>query len=136
MGTGHTTPTPRMEHAMQIRALVLWSTISILLCTCGQPTPIAPQETPLLPRLVGTPQPPSPSPTAPPTSTVPLASATPAPTATPADALTQYRYWMDEARALHPYPEDIEQMWAVMICESKGDPSGWRLEPLSGPADP
>jgi hypothetical protein len=29
---------------------------------------------------------------------------------------------MAEARALHPYPEPIETMWAVMICESTGNP--------------
>jgi hypothetical protein len=30
---------------------------------------------------------------------------------------------MEEARALHPYGEPVEQMWSVMICESSGDAS-------------
>jgi hypothetical protein len=114
---------------MQIRALVLFTIFTItasLLSVCGQPLPITPTTaTPLKPRLIATPShKPQPTSSQPPaTSTVPPVTATPAPTATPADALTQYRHWMDEARTLHPYPEDIEQMWAVMICESKGDPS-------------
>lgn len=29
---------------------------------------------------------------------------------------------MEEARAAHPYAESTEQMWAVMICESAGQP--------------
>lgn len=49
----------------------------------------------------------------------PAVSATPASYATP---LEQYRAWMDQARAAHPYPDPIEVMWEVMICESSGDP--------------
>jgi hypothetical protein len=44
------------------------------------------------------------------------------PTATPADPLTAYRSLMEDARAAHPYPETVEHMWNVMMCESKGDP--------------
>jgi hypothetical protein len=29
---------------------------------------------------------------------------------------------MVEARTLHPYSESIEAMWALMICESTGNP--------------
>ena len=34
--------------------------------------------------------------------------------------LDQYRAWMQEARATHPYSEPIEVMWQVMLCESSG----------------
>ena len=34
--------------------------------------------------------------------------------------LDQYRAWMQEARAAHPYSEPIELMWQVMLCESSG----------------
>ena len=33
----------------------------------------------------------------------------------------QYRAWIGEARASHPYPESEERMYAVMMCESGGD---------------
>jgi hypothetical protein len=35
----------------------------------------------------------------------------------------QLRQWMEEARALHPYPESVDKMWRVMMCESSGNPS-------------
>ena len=54
-------------------------------------------------------------------SPMPTATATlQPPTATPATVETQYRAWMEEARVAHPYEETIEQMWAVMLCESGG----------------
>lgn len=34
--------------------------------------------------------------------------------------LDQYRAWISEARARHPYPDSEERMYAVMICESGG----------------
>lgn len=34
--------------------------------------------------------------------------------------LDQYRAWISEARATHPYPESEEHMYAVMMCESGG----------------
>lgn len=37
--------------------------------------------------------------------------------------LQQYRTWMEEARSVHPYPESVDRMWAVMLCESSGDPN-------------
>ena len=53
-------------------------------------------------------------------------TAIPVPTATltllPGSTPDQYRVWMEEARALHPYPEPVEAMWAVMLCESEGNP--------------
>jgi len=36
-------------------------------------------------------------------------------------SLDQYRAWIREARALHPYPESEERMYAAMMCESGGD---------------
>ncbi len=59
---------------------------------------------------------------APTATSVPAASPSPAPSPTPASAFEQYRAWMEEARALHPYTEPIEKMWAVMICELSGNP--------------
>lgn len=38
-------------------------------------------------------------------------------------ALTQYRTWISEARAAHPYPESETRMFDVMMCESGGDAS-------------
>jgi hypothetical protein len=59
-----------------------------------------------------------PSPTTKPTEAIP----TSLPSATPAldPPLNQYRAWMEEARAVHPYTEAIDVMWEVMICESSG----------------
>ena len=37
--------------------------------------------------------------------------------------LDQYRAWIGEARAKHPYPESTERMFAVMMCESGGQAS-------------
>jgi len=54
----------------------------------------------------------------------PPALPTPVPTA-PLDptaaTAASYRAWMEEARLLHPYAESLEQMWAVMLCESSGN---------------
>lgn len=38
-------------------------------------------------------------------------------------ALTQYRAWISEARAAHPYPDSETRMFDVMMCESGGDAS-------------
>ena len=38
-------------------------------------------------------------------------------------ALAQYRVWISEARALHPYPDSETRMFDVMMCESGGKPS-------------
>ena len=35
-------------------------------------------------------------------------------------SLEQYRTWIREARAKHPYPESEDKMYAVMMCESGG----------------
>lgn len=55
-------------------------------------------------------------------TTPPLQPVAPLATTTPADPLEQYRRWMDEARALHPYSESVDSMWSVMMCESSGNP--------------
>lgn len=34
--------------------------------------------------------------------------------------LNQYRAWIHEARQMHPYADSEERMYAVMICESRG----------------
>jgi hypothetical protein len=46
-----------------------------------------------------------------PAQTTPIVSST----------LDQYRVWMEEARGLHPYPDSVDAMWQVMICESSGE---------------
>ncbi len=37
--------------------------------------------------------------------------------------LNQYRAWMVEARAKYPYPQSIDKMYRVMMCESGGNAS-------------
>ncbi len=76
---------------------------------------------------------PNPSPTRKPaaeaaqaTATAPAAANTSRSGSTPANATStkaQYRQWMEEARAMHPYRESIDKMWSVMMCESGGNPS-------------
>lgn len=38
----------------------------------------------------------------------------------PSTRQAQYRIWIAEARETHPYPESVEKMHAVMMCESGG----------------
>ena len=59
--------------------------------------------------------------TAPPKLTITSAPLLAPPTVVP--TLDQYRAWMEEAHALHPYSESTDVMWAVMLCESSGDPA-------------
>ena len=40
-----------------------------------------------------------------------------------ADRLAQYRAWMVEAKAMYPYPQTIDKMYRVMMCESSGRPN-------------
>ncbi len=59
-----------------------------------------------------------------PTPDEPVVVDTPRPVAGGAgdeEALDQYRSWISEARATHPYPESEEHMHAVMVCESEGE---------------
>jgi hypothetical protein len=35
--------------------------------------------------------------------------------------LNQYRTWMAQAREKHPYPQTLDKMWRVMMCESSGN---------------
>lgn len=44
----------------------------------------------------------------------------------------QYRRWMQEARDLHPYQESVDTMWAVMLCESGGNPAAQGTGELIG----
>lgn len=37
------------------------------------------------------------------------------------DTLAQYKGWIAEARALHPYAESEQHMFNVMMCESRGN---------------
>ena len=33
----------------------------------------------------------------------------------------QYRAWMASAKAMYPYPQSLDKMWRVMMCESSGN---------------
>ena len=35
--------------------------------------------------------------------------------------LAQYRAWMEDARKVHPYPQSVDKMYRVMMCESSGN---------------
>ena len=35
--------------------------------------------------------------------------------------LDQYRVWMADAKARYPYPQSLDKMWRVMMCESGGN---------------
>ncbi len=37
-----------------------------------------------------------------------------------AATLALYRTWIAEGRVAHPYPESVDRMYAVMMCESEG----------------
>lgn len=39
----------------------------------------------------------------------------------PQATLDQYRVWMIEAKAMYPYPQTVDKMWRVMMCESGGN---------------
>lgn len=39
----------------------------------------------------------------------------------PQSTLDQYRAWMTEAKAMYPYPQSVDKMWRVMLCESGGN---------------
>lgn len=63
-------------------------------------------------------QPPSVPPSTPP-STAPRAPRA----AEDSPGLAQYRSWIAEARAKHPYSDSEQRMYDVMMCESRGNPS-------------
>jgi uncharacterized protein YgiM (DUF1202 family) len=54
-----------------------------------------------------------------PAQTEPAANTPPAARPSP----EQLRQWIEEARAMYPYPETADKMWRVMMCESGGNPS-------------
>ena len=37
--------------------------------------------------------------------------------------MAQYRAWMVDAKRMYPYPQTIDKMWSVMLCESSGNPN-------------
>jgi hypothetical protein len=37
--------------------------------------------------------------------------------------MAQYRAWMADAKRIYPYPQSVEKMWRVMMCESSGMPN-------------
>ena len=73
--------------------------LSLALAACASSAPAAPK-----------PAAPTPAPAA---STNPRASASEA-------TLKQYRDWIGQARAKHPYTDSEARMYAVMMCESGG----------------
>ena len=36
--------------------------------------------------------------------------------------VAQYKAWMADARKLYPYPQSVDKMYRVMMCESGGNP--------------
>ncbi len=54
---------------------------------------------------------------------MPMAGFGGAPTADAASqsTISQYRAWMAEARAMYPYPQSLDKMYRVMMCESGGN---------------
>ena len=90
-----------MSHSMpaRLRRISLAIGLSLALAACASSKPAAPAATP--------------APAAPAASTNPRAPATEA-------TLKQYRAWIAEARAKHPYADSEARMNAVMMCESGG----------------
>jgi hypothetical protein len=43
-------------------------------------------------------------------------------TAARAEELSQYKAWMAEAKKMYPYPQTLDKMYRVMMCESSGNP--------------
>ena len=39
----------------------------------------------------------------------------------PQSTLDQYRAWMTDAKTMYPYPQSLDKMWRVMMCESGGN---------------
>jgi hypothetical protein len=104
-----------------------WLYLFFLSITTACGAPVAPTLPTAYIVRVGTIAPVAPyTPTLPPPATLPPATPMPPPSPTPAlepplePPLDQYRAWMQEARAAHPYSEPIETMWQVMLCESSG----------------
>src|SRR3954447_13740646 len=87
-----------------------------VLGTCGAPvTPTLPTAYIVRASVHTTPK--LQTPTPPPIATMPptlVSTSPPNPTDTLGTPLDQYRAWMQEARAEHPYSEPIEVMWQVM----------------------
>lgn len=106
-----------------------WLAFVVLLAGCGASNSARPLPTASI-RLV-TPNPairvavalPTTAPTIkPPSPTADLPTPKPPqPAASAPTTLDQYRAWMEEARALHPYDEPVDAMWRVMLCESSGN---------------
>jgi hypothetical protein len=74
----------------------------------------------MIPPLPATPTPPPPLPSPPVETPAALSVVDTAPVATPQDT---YRQWIHEAREQYPYADSEEQMLAVLLCESSGDPA-------------
>ena len=96
----------------------------IVLVGCGQ-APLSPTPPPTLgpvlsqPAVEGTAATAAPLPARPTGTSESLRTPT-AGAETAGDQTEQYRRWMSEARATHPYPATIDDMWQVMLCESSG----------------
>jgi hypothetical protein len=86
-----------------LRLLALGAGLSIALAACATKPAAAPTPPPT-PAASATPKPPHRNPTG------PVNDAT----------LKQYRAWINEARVKHPYADSADRMYAVMMCESRG----------------
>jgi len=105
-----------------LQRYMLYLSLALLLASCGGaltptlPTAYVVRASVAATSVLRTPTIPAPATDPPAPTPAPLPSAMPA-LDTPLD---QYRAWMQEARATHPYSEPIEVMWQVMLCESSG----------------
>ena len=105
---------------MSKRAL-LFLLSTVLLTTCGAEAPLTLPTAYVVRSSAVAPIRRTPTPPPRPTSTLEPAIVAPPIAAPVVDTpLEQYRAWMQEARAAHPYSEPIEVMWEVMLCESSG----------------
>lgn len=98
-------------HTMRgkLRLLALSVGLSLALAGCAS----RPAAAPAAPVPAATPTPPASPPTPHRNPTGPADEAT----------LKQYRTWINEARAKHPYADSADRMYAVMMCESRGQAS-------------
>jgi Transglycosylase SLT domain len=44
-------------------------------------------------------------------------------TAATSSQLAQYKQWMAAAKKMYPYPQTLDKMYRVMMCESSGNPN-------------
>jgi hypothetical protein len=111
-----------LRHYLPQHLYMLYLPLSFMIASCGAShTPMLPTAYIVRAGAAATLAPRTPTIT-PSVTKPPEATPTSLPSATSAidTPLDQYRAWMQEARATHPYSDPIEVMWQVMLCESSG----------------